>query len=136
MNSVQLLGNLTREPDVRFTNSGMAYARFSVACNQTYNDHGQAKQRADFVPCVAWGKIAEQIGNTLRKGSQVFVEGRFTTRSWEKDGQKHYMSEVNVNHVSRCITEQVSQNQTPQPAAPGQGFNDMGQQDNDEEIPF
>lgn len=140
MNSVQLLGNLTREPDVRFTSKGTAYTHFSVACSHTYAPYGstEAKTITDFVPCVAWGQLAEMIGNTMNKGSRVFVEGRFTTHSYtNKNGEKRYVTEVAASFVALGANAKASSPANPpQPAAPGQGFNDMGQPDNDEEIPF
>ena len=91
MNSVQLLGNLARDPEIRFTKTGKAVAMFTVACTTTYIPYGATEPRefTDFVPCVAWGNLAETCGNNLAKGSRVFVEGRFNTRSYEtQDGQK------------------------------------------------
>lgn len=151
MNSVQLLGNLARDPDIRFTKTGRAVARFTVACTHTYIPNGstEAREFTDFVPCVAWGNLAETCGNNLSKGSRVFVEGRFTTRSYEtQDGQKRYITEVVANFVAQTMgTERPrssagasmpQQNSAPQPkpAAPGTGFDSMGSSANDEEIPF
>ena len=75
MNSVQLLGNLARDPEIRFTKTGKAVAMFTVACTRTYIPAGSAEQRelTDFIPCVAWGNLAESCGNNLAKGKRVFV---------------------------------------------------------------
>lgn len=151
MNSVQLLGNLARDPDIRFTKTGRAVARFTVACTHTYIPYGSTEARdfTDFVPCVAWGKLAETCGNNLAKGSRVFVEGRFTTRSYEtQDGQKRYITEVVANFIAQNMGSESHPQQAaapaapqatapqPKPAAPGKGFDSMGTDASDEDIPF
>ena len=96
MNSVQILGNLARDPEVRFTKTGRAVASFTVAATNTYFDSttNEQKEQTAFINCVAWGKLGEAAGN-LRKGSRCFVEGRLNTRSYEtQDGQKRYVTEV------------------------------------------
>ena len=100
MNSVQLLGNLARDPEVRYTQSGKAVATFTIAASNTYLDsEGQAKEQTAFVNCVAWGKLGEAAGN-YRKGNRLFVEGRIQTRSYEtQDGQKKYVTEVIASFV-------------------------------------
>lgn len=104
MNTVQILGNLTRDPEVRYTQSGKAVATFNVAASNTYLDsEGQAKEQTAFINCVAWGKLGESIGN-LRKGNRAFVEGRLQTRSYEtQDGQKRYVTEVVANFVGTSL---------------------------------
>ena len=84
MNSVQLMGNLARDPEIRFTKTGKAVAMFTVACSRTYIPAGSTEQRelTDFIPCVAWGNLAESVGNNLAKGRRVFVEGRISVRSY------------------------------------------------------
>ena len=76
MNSVQLLGNLARDPEIRFTKTGRAVAMFTVACTRSYIPAGSSEPRelTDFIPCVAWGNLAENCGNNLSKGSRVFVQ--------------------------------------------------------------
>ena len=89
MNSVQILGNLARDPEVRFTKTGRAVATFTVAATNTYVDSttNETKEQTAFINVVAWGKLGEAAGN-LRKGSRCFVEGRLQTRSYEtQDGQ-------------------------------------------------
>ena len=95
MNKVILVGRLAQEPEVRYTQSGKAVASFNLAVNR----YGQ-KDSADFIPIVAWEKLAEVIGNNLKKGSQVLVEGRMQVRSYEtQDGQKRRATEVIVQTV-------------------------------------
>ena len=95
MNKVILVGRLAQDPEVRYTQSGKAVASFNLAVNR----YGQ-KDSADFIPIVAWEKLAEVIGNNLKKGSQVLVEGRMQVRSYEtQDGQKRRVTEVIVQNV-------------------------------------
>ena len=95
MNKAILVGRLAQDPEVRYTQSGKAVASFNLAVNR----YGQ-KDAADFIPIVAWEKLAEVIGNNLKKGSQVLVEGRMQVRSYEtQDGQKRRVTEVIVQNV-------------------------------------
>ena len=107
MNSVQLLGNLARDPEVRYTKTGRAVATFTVAASNSYVDqNGETKEQTAFVNCVAWGKLGEAAGN-LRKGSRCFVEGRISTRSYEaQDGTKRYVTEVVANFVGQALDTQ------------------------------
>jgi single-strand binding protein len=104
MNTVQIMGNLARDPEVRYTQSGKAVATFTVAASNTYLDsEGQTKEQTAFVNCVAWGKLGESVGN-LRKGNRAFVEGRLQTRSYETaDGQKRYVTEVVANFIGTSL---------------------------------
>lgn len=113
MNSVQVLGNLARDPEVRYTKSGKAVASFTVAASNTFTDaSGETKEQTAFINCVAWGKIGENIGR-MQKGSRCFVEGRLNTRSYEtQDGQKRYVTEVIANFVGMALesTESMASN--------------------------
>nr|DAH51271.1 MAG TPA: Single strand binding protein [Caudoviricetes sp.] len=104
MNTVQILGNLARDPEVRYTQSGKAVATFTVAASNTFIDsNNETKEQTAFINCVAWGKLGESIGN-LRKGNRAFVEGRLQTRSYEtQDGQKRYVTEVVANFVGTSL---------------------------------
>ncbi|MBS4913217.1 MAG: single-stranded DNA-binding protein [Veillonella sp.] len=108
MNSVQILGNLVRDPEVRYTSTGRPVASFTVAATNTYIDRStnETKEQTAFVNCVAWGKLGEAAGS-LRKGSRCFVEGRINTRSYETaDGQKRYVTEVVANFVGQALDTQ------------------------------
>lgn len=100
MNTVQILGNLTRDPEVRYTQSGKAVATFNVAASNTFtSSDGEMKEQTAFINCVAWGKLGEAVGN-YRKGNRLFVEGRIQTRSYEdSNGQKKYVTEVVAGFV-------------------------------------
>lgn len=103
MNSVQLLGNLARDAEVRYTQNGKAVANFTVAASNTYTTAGgEVKEITSFVPCVVWGKLGEACGK-LQKGDRVFVSGRWTTRSYEKNGEKRYISEVIADFVGESL---------------------------------
>ena len=94
MNKVILVGRLAQDPEVRYTQGGKAVASFNLAVNRFGGGSAQ-KESADFIPIVAWEKLAEICGNNLTKGSQILVEGRLQIRSYEtQDGQKRGVSEV------------------------------------------
>jgi len=96
-NKAFILGNLTRDPEVRQTPSGQTVASFAVATNRFYVDRtGQKQQQVEFHNVVAWGKLADICGQYLGKGRLVFIEGRIQTRNWQdqQSGQKKYRTEV------------------------------------------
>ena len=94
MNRIILLGRLTRDPEVRYTQTGKVVCQFTLAVDRPFaNQDGQ--READFIPVVIWGKQAETCGNSLTKGQRVLVEGRLQIRSYDaKDGSKRYVTEV------------------------------------------
>lgn len=99
INNVMLEGRLTKDPDNRMTQSGMAVSSFTLGVNRSFKKEGQPD--ADFPMCVAYGKTAEIIGNNLHKGSLIGVVGRLQTRSYDnQQGQRVYVTEVIVNEVS------------------------------------
>lgn len=129
MNSVQILGNLARDPELRFTKTGRAVATFTVAATNTYVDSttNETKEQTAFINCVAWGKLGESIGN-FRKGNRVFVDGRLQTRSYEtQDGQKRYVTEVVANFVGTSLTNDET--------APS-NFDSFENTNPDENVPF
>ncbi len=101
LNRVFILGNLTRDPELRQIPSGQAVCTFGVATNRFFTDSmGQKQQQAEFHTVVAWGRQAEIINQYLRKGSLVFIEGRLQTRSWQdQQGTKHWRTEVVADRV-------------------------------------
>lgn len=106
MNSVQILGNLTKDVQMRSTKSGKPVAVFSVAVNRSYTlPNGEVRELTDFANVVAWGALAEAAANQLHKGSRVFVEGRYTSRSYEtQSGEKRYVTEVTANLIAIPIS--------------------------------
>jgi single-strand DNA-binding protein len=100
LNKVMLIGNLTRDPEMRYTPQGNAVASFVVATNREWMSNGERKQAADFHNAVAWNKLAEICGQLLRKGTKVYVEGRLQTRDWVgDDGRKRYKTEIVVDDM-------------------------------------
>ncbi len=96
VNKVILIGNLGKDPEVKYTPSGTAVANFTLATNERYKDKdGQWQDRTEWHNIVAWQRTAEIVGEYLKKGRSVYVEGRLQTRSCDdKDGQKHYKTEI------------------------------------------
>ena len=101
VNKALLIGNLGRDPEVRFTPSGRAVARFPVATSEVWNDSdGNRQERTEWHNVVVWGKQAESCGQYLQKGRQVFIEGSIRTRSYDdKDGVKKYITEIIAQRV-------------------------------------
>lgn len=95
INKVFIYGNLTRDPEVRALPSGAQVASFGVATNRSYkNKEGQRVEDVEFHNIVMFGRQAEVAGQYLKKGRPVFIEGRLKTQSWDKDGVKHYRTEI------------------------------------------
>jgi len=101
LNKVQLIGNLTKDPELKYTGTGMAVATFTIATNRSWTtETGEKKEEADFTRLVAWNKLAEICGQLLKKGRKVYVEGRLSNRSYQdKDGVTKYISEVVINDM-------------------------------------
>ena len=98
-NKVLLLGNLTRDVETRYTQSGTAVGKFGMAINRTYTVNGERKESTCFVDCTAWGRQAEVLGKYVSKGSPLFLEGRLEFSTWEgQDGGKRSKLEVVVEN--------------------------------------
>jgi single-strand DNA-binding protein len=130
MNKVVLIGRLTRNPELRYAQSGKAFCTFTLAVDRRFSKQNNNQPTADFIPCMAWDKLAEVIGNNLAKGRRVGVEGHLQTRTYDaKDGSKRSAFEVVVNELEFLDAKgQGQQNQ-------GQ-FPPLSQSDMTEEIPF
>lgn len=101
LNKVLLIGNLTRDPELRYTPSGAAVCSFTIATNRAYvASDGNKKEETEFTRVVSWNKLAELCSQLLSKGRKVYVEGRLSTRSWETpDGQQKTMTEVVIDDM-------------------------------------
>lgn len=101
LNKVMLIGNLGKDPEVRYTPGGQAVANFNIATNEAWTDkQGQKQERTEWHRIVVWGKVAELCGEYLSKGRQVYIEGRLQTREWtNKEGAKQYTTEIVANQV-------------------------------------
>ena len=129
MNSVQILGNLARDPELRFTKTGRAVAIFTVAATNTYvySATNETKEQTAFINCVAWGKTGEAVGN-CKKGERLLVNGRIQTRSYDtQDGQKRYVTEVVAGFVGVSLL-----NESSEPS----NFDNFDATDPNENIPF
>ena len=101
MNYVSLLGRLTRDVEVTYTQSGKAYTRFSLAVSRGTSN----RDEVDFINCIAWEKRAETISQYFKKGSRILVQGRITTGSYEKNGETRYTTDVVVNNFDFIETK-------------------------------
>lgn len=102
MNKVQLIGRLGADPEVRYLDNGDAVATFSMATSEKWNDKntGEKQERTEWHRCVAWRRLGEVCGEYLKKGKQVYVEGKLQTREWtDKDGVKRYTTEIVLSNM-------------------------------------
>lgn len=101
VNQVILLGNLTRDPELRQTPSGQSVVSFSLALNRSYKDQsGEWQEATDYIDVVAWASLAERVSQYMTKGRRCLVQGRLQSRSWDQDGQKRSKVEVLANDVT------------------------------------
>lgn len=140
MNNVQLVGRLTRDPEVRYTDGGSTVARFNVAVDRRFRKEGQ--QEADFISCVAFGKTAEFMEKWFQKGMRIGLTGHIQTGSYtNQDNQKIYTTDVcaeNVEFVESKNSSEGSQGASrPEPSsAVGDGFMNIPDDVGDEGLPF
>jgi single-strand DNA-binding protein len=147
LNKVFLIGNLTRDPELRYVPSGTAVTSFGLAVNRVYNTQaGEKKEDTCFMQIVTWGRRAELCGEYLSKGSPIFVEGRLQSRNWEdSSGQKRTTIEVVANNIQflgrgkRAESKGQQAEQGPSPETDAAPVTDGGREpysDNQEEPPF
>lgn len=134
MNNINVAGNLTRDPELRYTPGGQAVAKFGIAVNRSYtNRAGEKVDQVDFMNVQAWGRLGENVAESLRKGSHVVVAGRLQSRSWEaEDGSKHSTVEIHAEEVAASLrwatvattptTGQAAKALDAEIAADGQGY--------------
>jgi single-strand DNA-binding protein len=103
LNKCMIIGNLGRDPEMRYTSGGQAVTQFTVAVNRNYkNQAGEWQEETEWFRVVAWGPLAERTAEYLRKGRKVYVEGRLQTRQWDdREGQKRYTTELVANTVTQ-----------------------------------
>lgn len=126
-----LIGRLTADPEIRQTNSGKTVASYRLAVDRNVKTEGQPE--ADFINCTAWGKTGEFAEKYLHKGMKIAVEGRIQTGSYEKDGQKHYTTDIIVDRHEFCESKRSSESGS---AAPEQGFSEIPESEDDGQLPF
>ena len=143
MNKVVLVGRITADPELRYTQSNIAYTRFTLAVNRNFkNESGETE--ADFISCVAWNKLAETISNYVKKGNRIGIAGRIQTGSYDKeDGSKGYLTDVIVNELEFLESKnkegrpapEYTEGQAPADEDPFSGFGDSVQV-TDDDLPF
>jgi len=136
INKCLIIERLGRDPEVKYTPGGDAVCNFSVATSETWKDKntGEKKEKTEWSNIVAWRRLGEICGEYLSKGSQVYVEGKLQTRSWEKDGVKRYTTEIVADKIE-FIGGRVNRDDSNQGSAPARGG--QGQPaDDDQDIPF
>lgn len=121
-NKCIFLGNITKKPDIKITDSGVKYVQFNVACNERgykKQDGTEVPERTEFIPCLAWRSTAEYLEKYVGKGDKLLVEGKFRTRTYDdQNGTKRYISEIIVDSLEHM---HKSSNTTPAPVEPEQG---------------
>lgn len=140
LNKVLLIGNLGKDPEVRFTPSGKAVGRFPLATSEMWNDQaGEKQERTEWHNVVVWGKQAETCGQYLSKGRQVYIEGSIRTRQYDdKDGNRRYMTEVIAQRVQFLGGDRGRTNDAPRAGGGGGGGGDdlPPPTPEDDDIPF
>lgn len=141
INKVILVGNLGRDPEIRYTPSGTAVANFTIATTEKWKDKqsGEMQERTEWHRIVAWSRLGEICGEYLSKGRQVYIEGKLQTRQWEKDGVTRYTTEVVASEMKMLgpktqgdgYNKPADQSQVPEYSGPPL----PGTQD-DDDIPF
>ena len=137
MNKVVLIGRLTRDPDLRNVGNNIAVCRFTLAVDRPYRSNGGSEATADFFNIVVWRAQAENCGKYLQKGRQCAVVGRIENRSYDKDGEKHYVTEIVAENVEFLGGGNTN--------GTGNSFDEFGKRqtvedlrpvDDDEQLPF
>ena len=144
LNKVMVIGNLGRDPEIRYSQQGLAVCNFSIATTDYWTDKnsGERQEQTEWHRIVAFGKQAETLEKYLSKGSQVYVEGKLQTRKWEKDGQDHYTTEIVVSNFQFLggKGEQGQQQSQSQPKQQDNQAQSQGHQGQgpipDDDIPF
>ena len=126
-NKVMLMGNLTRDPELRYTSNGLAVANFGLAVNRKFKQGDELKEDVCFVDITVWGKQGENCAEYLSKGRPAFIEGRLQYSTWESDGQKKSKLEVVANAVQFLGSRRASQSNSPE------GNNQVSSED---DVPF
>jgi single-strand DNA-binding protein len=135
-NKLIAIGNLGKDPETRFLPSGAQVTSFSIACTESWKDKttGETKERTEWINCECWGKLAEICAQYLTKGSQVFVEGKMRTESWEKDGITRYATKIRMDGVQFLGSKPQGSGTTT--SAPVPKTDTPAQPDFDDDIPF
>jgi len=134
VNKAIIVGNLGQDPETKYMPSGDAVTNISVATSESWTDKqtGEKKERTEWHRIVAFRRLAEIMSEYLRKGSQVYIEGKLRTRKWDKDGQTHYSTEIVADQMQMLGGKPGDSSQRPSNKEPPQ----PGPDDFDDDIPF
>ncbi|WP_010681290.1 single-stranded DNA-binding protein [Acetivibrio cellulolyticus] len=137
MNKVILMGRLTKDPELRYTtNNNTAVCSFTLAVDKGFAKQGEERQ-ADFIPIVAWDKLADFCSKYFAKGRQVAIVGRIQTRTWDdNEGKKHYVTEVVANEAYFADSKRNDGPEKPQSQQPAQSSDGFYPLEEDDELPF
>ena len=144
LNRVQLLARVGQDPEIRYTQGGSAILNMSVATNRTWKQDGEKRQQTNWHRIVIFGKLAETMGDMIKKGTRCFIEGSLETRKWDRDGTTHYTTEVIIRPYEGGVTllsgfeargsggsgDSGRQSAAQEPAEPSDGF------PFDDDVPF
>ena len=122
LNKLMLMGNLTRDPELKYTQGGSPYAKFGLAINRKFKQQDEWKEDVCFVDITTWGNLADNCSKYIRKGSPVFVEGRLNLGTWEKDGEKRSKLDVVAIIVQFLGSKQTTEPHTEPPIDDGIPF--------------
>jgi len=137
INKVIVIGNLTRDPEMRSTPNGQTVTTFGIATNREWiTKDGSKKNSAEFHECVAWARLAEICASHLKKGRLVYIEGYLKTRNWDKDGQRKFKTEVVVQDMIMLEKKENEEDYLPETEPdPFPNYEDTLESTNQEEIP-
>jgi single-strand DNA-binding protein len=133
LNSIQVLGRVTRDPELKALPTGTNITRIGVATNRTWTQDGVKKEEVEFHSVVSFGKLAEIINQYVVKGQLIYIQGRLKTSSWEKDGVKHYKTEIIAENMQMGPKAQGVAKDEQEPTKESQ---EVEQEVNPEDIPF
>lgn len=144
LNKCMFIGRLGKDPEIRYSPSGAAMANLSIACGSSWKDKstGEKQERTEWVKLVAFSRLAEIIGEYLKKGAQIYVECRKQTRKWQdKEGKDRYTEEFVINEMQmlggkRDVDNSSSENDEKRPYAPAAPTQRAAPADFDDDIPF
>ena len=136
-NQIVVVGNLTREPELRYTPNGAAVAKLGIAVNRFYvNRNGERVEQTDFFTVNAWRQLAENIAESLKTGTRVIVSGRLQSRNWEtEDGQKRTVVEIEADEVGPSLRWASAKVTNPDRSGPGDWATDASAESTPEEVP-
>ena len=134
MNKIIVIGNIGRDPEMKYTSTGQAVTNFSIASNRRYTVNGEQHNETEWFNCSAWGRLAEIANQYLRKGQQVYIEGRLKSRTYTtQSGETRFSNDININELQMLGQNRDNNDQAP-PASTG---NEAPDQDmNMDDLPY